>query len=293
MNRQERKEFGEKVQRINRRFEVIYFPRVYKALLSKVNDLISVIRSEGLNKGISYLTTDLGNEKLSVVIRDLYRQVGLRHASRTLADLRKQQREAGKSKAGFGMNEQWIKFIEDYLSRYFLDKVSYRVPSTTTDKMLKIITDGVEKGLGIDEIVKNLSAEGFIKRQAAVITRTEIKRAGETGAAAASKTFEFEQQKVWITIKDRRTRGADAEDHADHWHMDGQTVDDSQKFFDARSGVYLDFPGDPDAPGKDTINCRCTHGYEAKRDANGRLIPKKRNVVVIRNFNSNRLVVTI
>jgi hypothetical protein len=75
--------------------------------------------------------------------------------------------------------------------------------------------------------------------------------------------------------------------------MDGQTVDDSQKFFDARSGVYLDFPGDPDAPGKDTINCRCTHGYEAKRDANGRLIPKKRNVVVIRNFNSNRLVVTI
>lgn len=310
MTRAERKRRGNEVMTINRRFESQYFNPLLKSLKWKVDEVIDVIRSGGINAGISYLTWDLGNERLSRVVTDLYRSVGLRHASRTWADLRKQQREATKSLStkGFGFNEVWVQFIENYLRLYFLDKVTYAVNQTTKEKLLQVIANAVDLGYGEDDVIKALQEMSIIKPpgsdprmlgrswlryQAARIVRTETKRAGETGAKAASHTFEFEQQKVWITIKDSRTRGADPEDHADHYHMDGQTVDDDQKFFDSRSGQYLDFPGDPEAAPKDTINCRCTHGYLAKRDENGRLIKKKSRVAVIMPSMNNRRIITI
>jgi hypothetical protein len=296
MNRQQRKEIGEEVMRINRRYEQKYFPRVVKALQEKVNNLITVIERDGQQAGVSYLIMDMGNERLSSVVRDLYQTVGLRHASRTWSGLRKQQREAGKSSPsgkGFGLSEVWVQIVMDYLERFLLEKITYKVAETTREFLLGVLQESIREGKGIDEIVRQLKELPFTRFQAARIVRTEIKRAGEAGAKAASGTFEYEQEKVWVSLRDRRTRGVDPEDHADHFHMDGQTVGENEKFFDSRSGVYLDFPGDPEAAPKDTINCRCSHAYVLKRDENDRLIKRRSRVFIERNFNNNSQVITI
>lgn len=39
-------------------------------------------------------------------------------------------------------------------------------------------------------------------------------------------------------------------------------------------GEQLEFPGDPNGSPENTINCRCFSEVVAKRDDNGRLIPK-------------------
>ena len=83
---------------------------------------------------------------------------------------------------------------------------------------------------------------------------------------------------MWVAAKDNRTRGnpfKGQKDKADHWNMDGQTVDFNDKFVDRRSGSELEHPHDPQAKAVDVIRCRCTFAVINKRDANGNLIRKQ------------------
>src|SRR5687768_15902433 len=80
-------------ERINRRLEVKYFPKVMKAIQAKVSSLINKIKSDGLEAGMNYLRTDFGNFRLSKVVKEMYGEVGMRHARRSEVRLRK---EVGK-----------------------------------------------------------------------------------------------------------------------------------------------------------------------------------------------------
>ena len=114
--------------------------------------------------------------------------------------------------------------------------------------------------------------------------RTETTRAANTGAMAAGSTFEYEQEKEWISARDMRTRGRDPNDHANHVKLDGMVVDYEGYFVDPRNGDKLRFPGDPGGNGlpntqpASTINCRCSVALVAKFGEDGRLIPKKKLV---------------
>lgn len=255
-------------------------PRVHKALKSKVNDVIRVLKDKGTADAIRYLMEDLNNPDLAVVIAALYKDVGLIHANRVNLELR----NTGKGFWGvlqqkrLGYNTDWIAFLQDYLSRNLFTKITFEMNSTTRAALLKAIQSGVADGKGVDEIVRSIQDWPFLYYQAARITRTEINRAANVGSAAASKTFEFEQVKEWIAAKDSRTRGNPingAKDHANHWSLDGVTIDQDDYFQDPRNGDLMSFPGDPSASAASVINCRCTLGYTPKRDENGKLIPKK------------------
>jgi hypothetical protein len=54
---------------------------------------------------------------------------------------------------------------------------------------------------------------------------------------------------VWRTAHDNRVRES-------HQEMDGQTVKLGEKFVTGH-GNYLEFPGDPNGPVEDVVNCRC------------------------------------
>lgn len=110
--------------RINRKFEQLFHRRVKKTIDNKIDSLISVIEGSGLNAGITQLNNSLVNPDLVTEIRRLYRVVGVRHADETTRKLRAVQgwRPLKKSYQvkGFGFNETWIEFIENYLR--FQDK---------------------------------------------------------------------------------------------------------------------------------------------------------------------------
>jgi hypothetical protein len=242
------------------------------------------------------------------VIEDLYQDVGLKFAGLQWKSLQQELRDAPKSsfgtvfiskesiviKGSFGFNPTWSKFIKDFLQRFLLDKITFDVATTTRDTLITTLQDGIDRGLGVDQIVKELEDLPFSATKAAQIVRTEITRAANTGTMAAGETFQYEQNKEWISAQDRRVRGTDIHDHASHVALDGHKIDVEDVFIDPRNGDQLRFPGDPLASAASTINCRCSIALTAKRGANGRLIPKRQTTAVIfPNQRRTRQIVTI
>lgn len=269
-----RKDLITQYVRINRQFEVIYAPKVRKVLNAKVAQVIRDLKQGGYNQAVTNLSMDLGNEKLTRVIQDLYTTVGLRHARLTHRRLVQDQ------KKGLGFNAIWTKFVNDYLKRFLLEKITFEVSKTTRDALLRTLTLGIASGLGIDGMIDKLTDWPYTRMQAARIVRTEVNRAANVGATAQEETSEYEQQKTWLSVTDNRTRRP-PRDHANHVALNNTTIDKGDEFVDPTNGDRLVFPGDPKASAKSTINCRCQVAYVNKRDNNGELVPKRKTTVVV------------
>lgn len=144
-----------------------------------------------------------------------------------------------------------------------LAKTSNRMVATaeqTFDLVASEVATGSGLGESIPEIAaridETLSATGTANwtNRATVIARTETLsalNAGRTDAFAALSDVlgggDYEQ--VWISTIDRRTRPT-------HKVADGQRVPLGTPF--TVGGASLRYPGDPDGPGKEIIQCRCS-----------------------------------
>lgn len=90
------------------------------------------------------------------------------------------------------------------------------------------------------------------KVRARTIARTEVHNATQFG------TMEGYRQaglgiKIWASVGDQFTRGADPSDQADHLSLDGE-----ERPIDVPFSNGLMFPGDPKGSAAEVINCRCT-----------------------------------
>jgi hypothetical protein len=288
-------------ERINRRFEKKFLPKVQRAIHSKVTEVIRNIESGGISGAKYYLQQDVGNEELRKVIRELYTTVGRRWAqitySRLLEDERKQKHQGrGMQLKGFGFNYEWTQFIINYLNKFLIDKITFEVARTTRDALLRTLAISTAMGWSTDQTIDRLQEWPYERFQAARIVRTETNRAANVGSTAQAETSKYEQQKEWMSADDNRVRGNPVngnKDHADHWSLDGNKIDEYDVFRDLRNGDELKFPGDPNASAASTVNCRCHASYTFKRDAEGKLIPKKRSTTVIYPSSRNRQTITI
>jgi hypothetical protein len=284
-----RREFAYQYERINRKFEVKFFPLVKKAIHFKVKRVQSILKSDGYNAAFNHLNTDIANNAMTTVITKLYRIVGTKHAQLNYSRLQLERRKfkAGHTDLqtkGFGFNQEWSNFIINYLKRHLLEKVTFDINSTTRDALLRALTVMQLDGLGVDQAIEKLEEWPFEESQAARIVRTEVNTAANTGAKAQAETDPYQQVKEWISIHDNRTRGNPIngkKDHANHWALNGIKIDEYDVFVDPRNGDRLDFPGDPKASAASIINCRCCVSYTYKRDINGNLIPKRKTTTVI------------
>lgn len=309
MNASQRRKYGKLMERLNRRSEALWLPRVEKVLRLKVTAVIQRLRSGGQNEANRYLLETPGNPALTAAIRKLYLDVGIQHAKRVWKDLNAEPTTLKsvtswlqlKRTGALGRNEEWVKYILAYLENNLTTKLTWYMDNTTRDNMLAAINAEFAKGKGVDDVIALLLNWPKPRYWAARIIRTEINRAANVGTQAAGESFGFEQQKEWIAAKDSRTRGNPMNgqrDHANHWSLDGTVVDEKGTFTDPRNGDLLQFPGDPAGSAASVINCRCSAALTAKRDENGRLIRKQaqqRRITVImpNQNNNNRQIVTI
>lgn len=275
--------FSKEYERVNRKLEAIFFPKVKSALHSITEETISQLRSGGPLAANKYLSNLMTNEKLTAIIETLYTQVGLKHArlnySRLLRDQKKMTRFELQQK-GFGFNLVWTRYILNYLQKFLIEKITFEVTKTTRDILLSALSTATINGWSIDQIVDHIEELPFERYQAARIVRTEVNRAANVGAKAQAETSDYQQVKEWISAEDNRVRGTKPKDHASHVGLNGVTLDEGDKFKDPRNGDLLDFPGDPNASAASTINCRCAVAYTFKRDAQGNLIPKRKTTFV-------------
>lgn len=122
--------------------------------------------------------------------------------------------------------------------------------------VMRILDDIWREGLGIREAAKALEKRGAIatKARATMIARTEIISTANGASLAAARHHEAFKWKQWYAAP-----GARHPRHYPDVSVDGQTVRLHEAF--NIHGWPMDYPGDPNGPAEDVINCRCTLLY--------------------------------
>jgi len=149
------------------------------------------------------------------------------------------------------MTRRALRFIEQEAIRRRITEVT----ETTRDQIIRAVRKGYEDGLGqrgtasyILDLVPQISSY-----RAEMIARTETHGAANYGSQEAAKQTGLPLAREWLAAADDRTR----ETHRIAATQPPVGMDEKFKVGDAE----LMFPGDPEGPGDEVINCRCAVGY--------------------------------
>jgi hypothetical protein len=178
--------------------------------------------------------------------------------------------------------------ILQYLQTQGLDQLAADITQTTKDQIRRYLIQSAEKNLTLPETIVLLRGAGITDYRAELIARTETGRAANIGSMVGATSTGLVTVKEWIAAKDNRTRRI-PRDQFDHYNMDGKKIpmDETFKLQHKKGGFDLMLhPCDSSGSAADVCNCRCTLGYEAQRDKNGKLLklqdnPPKGNVGMI------------
>ena len=255
------------IQKMNR-LEDKYTRKVFNALYSQVQKFIDDMETNGLQAAQSRLYVAVGNDEIGPVIQDMHKDAGLYFGKKTYYEIRRSAKRKIE-KAGFGLSEEWLAALVDFFKGEYFSLVQ-NISDTTREQLFKVLSQAAEEGWSNDDIVKALKNPELIAWRARLITRTELNKGAFAGRKIAEMDSEWELEKEWIAANDHRTRHS-------HRAVDGDVVDVDGKFAvtTPKGGVdYMQGPGDPTASAANLCNCRCSSATRAKRDENGRLIPK-------------------
>jgi hypothetical protein len=178
--------------------------------------------------------------------------------------------------------------ILQYLQTQGLDQLASDITNTTKDQIRRYLIQSAEQNLTLPETIVLLRGAGITDYRAELIARTETGRAANIGSMVGATSTGLVTMKEWIAAKDNRTRRI-PRDQFDHYNMDGKKIpmDETFKLQNKKGGFDLMLhPCDSSGSAGDVCNCRCTLGYEAQRDKNGKLLklqdnPPKGNVGMI------------
>lgn len=137
------------------------------------------------------------------------------------------------------------------------DKLGQKITMITESqraRIMALVDQAWMDGLSIRDAAQVITQGSAIESmwRGSMIARTEIIGASNGASLAAVRTGGAAAFKVWLSASDRYTR----EDHGD---ADGQTVPVDQPF--DVGGFPMMYPGDPNGPPEEVINCRCTVSY--------------------------------
>jgi hypothetical protein len=178
--------------------------------------------------------------------------------------------------------------ILQYLQTQGLDQLASDITNTTKDQIRRYLVQSAEQNLTLPETIVLLRGAGITDYRAELIARTETGRAANIGSMVGATSTGLVTVKEWIAARDNRTRRI-PRDQFDHLNMDGTKIpmDATFKIQNKKGGFeFMLHPCDSSGSAADVCNCRCTLGYEAQRDKNGKLLklqdnPPKGNVGMI------------
>jgi len=257
------------------RLEKKYTRKVFDALNSQVQKFIDDVEIHGLHIAHNRLMVSVAeNDQIGPVIQDMHKEAGLYFGKKTYYEIRRSAKKKIE-KAGFGLSDEWLKAIVDFFKNEYFALVKV-ISDTTRAQLLKVLSQAAEEGWSNDETVKELKNPEIVAWRARLITRTELNKGAFAGRKIAADDSEWECEKEWVSAHDHRVRHS-------HRAVDGDVVDTDGKFAVStpNGGTdYMEGPGDPSASAANLCNCRCVSSARAKRDENGRLIPKTKVIPI-------------
>lgn len=231
---------------------------VYLAIQAQIKPVIDAYKVGGYLAATRAVNSELVNDALIPVIRDIYIEGGLYMARKQYRELKKLELKA---------LSEWRQLIIDFFNKFLLTKAVLPITNTTKELILNVLTQSIQNGWGENETIAALRMADISKRRTQVIVRTEMGAAFGYGQMIAGEEFDYEVKKRWNAVLDKRTRRT---------HRHGTGVDGEIREWPERFSNGLLFPGDKAGAASEVINCRCRLDVVPKRDKNGQLIPKRR-----------------
>lgn len=215
-----------------------------------------------LNVASDQVLNAVSNNNLRLItnLRDEQRRVISDVLIRGITEGTNPRVQATEIRDSIGLTEnqqQWVTNYRRNLENGELQALNRELRDRRFDPTVARAITG-EQALTSDQIDRMVEryAERVLSYRAEVIARTEALRSVNEGSELAFQQAVDEgllnpEQLVrrWVTARDNRVR----ESHAS---MNGQEVGFGEAFLSG-NGNTLRYPGDSNAPGEDTINCRC------------------------------------
>jgi len=202
--------------------------------------------------------TPFNNDPLLSEMDKLYRIVGTFFVDAVVEDLKSEGMNMERKEVLDVSNEQLVMEIVDYIRREGATKVT-SITATIRSMIQSELEKGVEKGLGIDEIKRNLRKRWntLSHSRGKMIARTEVmtasSQASDVGAKGIMDTTGLRLRKIWLATPIGKYR-------TNHLALDGKGVA-FESTFNVGGGVEMKHPHDPTAPAGEIINCRCSIRY--------------------------------
>jgi hypothetical protein len=244
----------------------IYERKAYRIIQSHLKKMLNDLPINNVSDTtLNYLLyANITDEKVKAMLFDVYKTIGINYGNKVLNSIEKIKKD------NILFNETLLKEILLFLNNQGLLRV-VSVRDTLIETLVKEVNNELAKQgslISIRDVIYNIvrKSQSFYKWQALRIARTETTFASNFAAVKSAENSGFEMVKTWIAVSDGRTRH-------DHAIENKQTVD-FDKPFKMADGTLMMYAGDPDAPARQVINCRCTVAFEGKRDDDGMLILK-------------------
>lgn len=147
---------------------------------------------------------------------------------------------------------------QQYIAEHALDQ-AVTIAETSYDTVRAVISAGVAEGMGAREIARNIMQSGatLARYRAKAIAITETHNAAMYASDETARQTGLDLKKQWLATEDSRVRPT-------HAAANRQTVGMDEKF--KIGGALMKYPGDPNGPAHEVINCRCTVAYIERED---------------------------
>ena len=200
--------------------------------------------------------------RLVSALGDDARSTALDVLQRGLVDGRRPDAIARDLRSSLGLTPKQAQFIENYrdeLRRGSKRALNRALRDKRFDRSVLSVVTGRRGNLTEEQIDRMVEAyhRKWVAHRAGVVANTEALRAVNQGEAEAwqqaverGDIAAEDVLQVWNTAADERVRSS-------HRAMNGQKREGVGEPFLSGAGNALRFPGDPAAPGSDTISCRC------------------------------------
>lgn len=171
------------------------------------------------------------------------------------------RRQAINFRGAIGLTERQMRSIINFrtlLEQRDRDVLNRRLRDRRFDPtVIRAIRDNTPLTVGqIDKMVDRYR-QRMIRHRSEVIARTEALRSVHEGsnemwfqAVESGRVTPASISREWVTATDERVRGS-------HRTMHNQ-IRGLQELFVSGNGNFLQYPGDPNAPADETIQCRCS-----------------------------------
>ena len=263
MTQQEQNKYYYEWHKFQQRYEKYYEKKFLKALKLQV---AAFIKTQDVMSIPSF--------PIYTVLVDLYKTVGTRWARVARVSMTKADEVSGR----MGFNERIVELMRQYYGIDLLNDAE-DITAYTKEVIQNVLSDAALTGASFDDIVRQLTSSTELgAMRARRIARTETVTAANGAAMVYAQTSGNVMEKIWISVKDKRTRH---NAWANHKTIDGATIDinepfnlKSQKLGDIQMmqpGVRKQPNGLP-VPASQVVNCRCVVAFQAKRDRQGRII---------------------